>query len=94
MLMPAEHQPTDETRRFVLVGVSRVSSRRLHGVRGLKTSYGSSAVVFFVLGGGGGREICLVLHSFVASVGVRGYCRPLKTCKNWTPQTSRRNARC
>ena len=43
------------------------------------------------------HQTCLELSNFVALVDVRGHlknCRRLKTRKNWTPNTSRRNAHC
>ena len=66
-LCPPHTSRCDETGRFLQVGESRVSSRRLVcGV--LKTSSGSVVLVslFWYL-------TCLVLSSFVASVGVRGH---------------------
>ena len=94
-LCPPHTSRRDETKRFLLVCVSRVSSRRL--VCGVsKTSFCSSVVDFGSILRG--HQICLVFTSFVALVDVRGPCRRLKTTKktstNWTPHTSRRKLHC
>ena len=75
----------------LLVGVSRVSSRRLV-CRVSKTGFCSSAVVFL----GTIKDVWyyLVLSHRLVCRGSLKNCRRLKTTKNWTPHTSRRKVYC
>ena len=53
------------------------------GVQGLKTSFSSSIVIFVFVLLFFCRQTCLVLSSFVASVGVRGSLEKLQTTENY-----------